>query len=225
MARVARAGHTGGPKRGVQGASAAGKAPGSLWPLARSGTGSGAGAGSLPRAPGTVLWKRVPRCVCARPHSTVLRGGAAAGSSRAPHPQHPRHPRTASDHARSSREHPAGKQRVLQSEPGKSPALPAAARQPAAIPAAAAGFLRCCPRRGSKRGVVLGGTTGKPCEGQLLLAMGQQRGLGWHQMLCHEPGYGPAAAAHSARRGSAGEPRTDFRQGEGVMREGGMGSH
>lgn len=127
--------------------------------------------------------------------------------------------------ARSSREHPAGKQRVLQSKPGKSPALPAGARQPAAIPAAAAGFLRCCPRKGSKRGVVLEGTTGKPCEGQLLLAMGQQRGLGWHQMLCREPGYGPAAAAHSARTGSGGEPRTDFRQGEGVMRQGGMGSH
>lgn len=60
--------------------------------------------------------------------------------------------------------------------------------QRAASPAATAKFLRCCPRKESRQRAIAWQHHGKPCEGQLLVAVGQQRDLHLHQVLCHEAG-------------------------------------
>lgn len=175
-------GCVGGPEWGVQGASEAGKAPGPCTCWHSKGRGLAWG-----QAPGDTrhgaLEKSATLCLCAASQRGAPRGkgGCRLLLSSVPIPGTPvslprqEHPSAASHW---------GKTRAV-IKAGGNP-LPRA-RQPAAIPVAE--FLRCCPKKRNEQGEVLGSTTGKPCKGQLLMAMGQQRDLGLNQILCHEPGY------------------------------------
>lgn len=192
----------GGPEWGVKGPSRAGKAPWPLWLLAQQGRGLARGQARRGTRHGA-LEKSATLCLCEASQRGAPRGKAAAGPAVSePIPGIPVS-LPAPPAAPPGTSQQQGKTRCDQRR-GKSPVLPAA-------------ILRLsqnsCP---AARGQ---GRSRERLKGRLLMAVGQQRDLGLHQMPCHEPSTpGTSSVYLWVQRGSAREPQRGFRQGEEVTR-------
>lgn len=154
----------GGPQWGVQGARGAGGAQqgrGLAWGQARRGTRHGA------------LEKSATLCLCGASQHAAARGETRSWLRLSPVSLHPPGTATAASHW--------GKTQ-LQSKPEE---ISGAA---GSDPCGCSGIPALLPEERERAGRGCGQHHGNPCKGQLLMATGQQRDLGWQQMLCHEPG-------------------------------------